>query len=251
MSILQIRVRYNKDNAMSLFIDRVHRLPRIWSNRELQKFAHLFHGDIVNVSAWKDIDKEGGRYRDYFVNASSYTMTNFKAEARGFQGYQDEIFLDLEKELPRELNQRFDVVFNHTTLEHIYDVKTAFSNLCRLSKDCVILVLPFLQQYHTDYGDYWRFTPLAIKKMFEENGCELLYQRFNSDKMSSVYVISIASKYPDKWRDNFKWSFSCTEPKGRKTELDIGCRALPNMGYRCRRFLDRIYKSVKEKTRVL
>lgn len=213
---------------MSIFIDRVHRLPRVWSNRELEKYAHLFKGHIVNVSGWKDIDKEGRCYRDYFVNSSGYTITNYEAQARGYQGYQNEIFLDLEKDLPHELDQRFDVAFNHTTLEHIYHVQTAFANLCKLSNDIVIIVVPFLQQYHTDYGDYWRFTPLTIKKMFEENGLELIYLSFNSNRMSSVYIFAIASRHPENWRDQFQWSFSCKDPKGNGAEPYIGCHAVPN-----------------------
>lgn len=220
---------------MKMFIDRIHRLPRVWSNRELEKFAQLFNGDIVNVSGWKDIDKEGRHYKDYFVNASSYTITNFKSEARGLQGYSNEIFLDLEEDLPSNLHQRFDTAFNHTTLEHIYEVHKAFSNLCMLSKDIVIVVLPFLQQYHSTYGDYWRFTPLAIKKMFEDNGFALVYQSFNSHKRSSVYTFTIASRQPEKWKDRFEWSFSYIDPEGSGSEPYIGCRAIPNWGHKFRR----------------
>ncbi|MHB8536360.1 MAG: hypothetical protein ACYDBW_13085 [Sulfuricaulis sp.] len=224
---------------MKLFVDRIHRLPRIWSNRELEKFAHVFGGDIVNVSGWQDIDKEGRHYKDYFINAKSYTITNFKSEARGFQGYDNEIFLDLELDLPANLHRRFDLVFNHTTLEHIYSVHKAFSNLCDLSRDTVILILPFLQQYHSTYGDYWRFTPLAIKKMFEDKGFTLLYQSFNSHKRSSVYTFTIASRTPEKWRDRFEWSFSCVDTKGGGSEPYIGCRAIPNWGNRLRRLFKR------------
>lgn len=221
---------------MNLFIDRVHRLPRVWSNRELEKCAHLFRGHVVNASGWKDIDKEGRCYRDYFVNADSYSITNYKSEARGLQGYQNEIFLDLERELPQELQEKFDVVFNHTTLEHIYMAHKALENLCRMSRDVVILVLPFLQQYHTEYGDYWRFSPLAIKRMFEENGFELVYQSFNSNRMSSVYTFTIASKHPDRWKGFFDWSFSCIDPKGKGSEPYIGYHAIPNYWHKFRRF---------------
>ncbi|PVV17363.1 MAG: hypothetical protein B6D74_18335, partial [gamma proteobacterium symbiont of Ctena orbiculata] len=89
---------------MAIFIDRVHRLPRLWSNRELSKYANLFKGSVVNVSGWMDIDKEGRHYRDYFINASEYQITNYKEEARGFQGMENEIFLDLESELPEAMN---------------------------------------------------------------------------------------------------------------------------------------------------
>jgi hypothetical protein len=225
---------------MNLFVDRIHRLPRIWSNRELAKFAHLFRGDVVNVSGWKDIDKEGRRYRDYFVNAESYTITNFKAEARGLQGFSNERFLDLEQALPPELVRRFDVAFNHTTLEHVYAVQTAFANLCALSRDVVIVVLPFLQQQHGDYGDYWRFTPLAIKRLFEDHGLTLLYQSFNGHRRSSVYTFTIASRNPERWKGHFEWSFSVVDPHGRGPEPYIGCRAIPNWGYKLRRFVGRL-----------
>ncbi len=184
-----------------LFVDKKYRLPRIWSNNELKKFANLFDGDIVNVSAWKDEDKEGKKYKDYFINAKSYSITNYKKEARGFQGTEGEIFLNLEESLPNNLINKFDVVFNHTVLEHVYDFKKSFKNLCSMSRDIVIIIVPFLQEMHSDYGDYWRFTPLAIKSMFEENDMEVIYSSFNEHKKSSIYLFFIASKRSEKWGD--------------------------------------------------
>ncbi|MCV0371472.1 hypothetical protein [Filomicrobium sp.] len=187
--------------------DKIHRVPRLWSNRELRKFAPIFKGmSIVNVSAWRDEDKEGGTYRNYFSGASEYSVTNFDADKRGFQGGDGEIFLNLEKSLPSELQSRFDVVFNHTTLEHVYEFRTAFRNLCDMSKDVVIVVVPFLQQMHADYGDYWRFTPQALHRMFEDEGFEVAHLSFNNDFQSSVYVFCIATKNPDQWRSHFSFS---------------------------------------------
>ncbi|HRK82282.1 MAG TPA: hypothetical protein PLZ12_12640 [Saprospiraceae bacterium] len=180
-------------------IDRKFRLPRIWSNLELKKFAHLFGGEVVNVSAWKDSDKEGRQYKDYFINAISYSLTNYNADARGFQGIENEIFLDLTAELPTSLHKSFDVAFNHTTLEHIFEVNTAFDNICKISRDIVIIVVPFLQEMHGEYGDYWRFTPSAIIKMFERNKMEVLHLSFNKHPESSVYIFAIASHLPEKW----------------------------------------------------
>lgn len=199
---------------MGIFTDRIFRLPRIWSNQELAKFAHLFHGDVANVSAWKDYDKNGRYYREYFSQAQSYTTTNYKAEVRGFQGEEGEIFLDLEAPLPAELRQRFDVVFNHTVLEHVYDVQSAFKNLCDMTKDIVILCVPFLQEMHTDYGDYWRFTPLALRRMFEERGLTLLYLNFNKHWNASVYVFVIASKQPERWQQQFTEQISEKDSAG-------------------------------------
>ena len=58
-------------------ITRSFRLPRIWSNDHLRRIAPLFEGEAVNVSAWDDMDKQGGDYRSYFSRASAYSITNF------------------------------------------------------------------------------------------------------------------------------------------------------------------------------
>ncbi len=49
-----------------------------------------------------------------------------------------------------------------------------FKNLCLMTKDILVLVVPFLQQMHGHYGDYWRFTPLTIKRMFEDMKMSLI-----------------------------------------------------------------------------
>lgn len=208
-------------------VDRKFRLPRIWSNRELKKFAHLFSGDVANVSGWQDQDKEGKSYKEYFSNAQSYTITNYKTEARGFQGSEGEIFLDLEKDLPQELVGKFDVVFNHTVLEHIFEVEQAFKNLCLMSKDAVILVVPFMQQMHTDYGDYWRFTPLAIEKLFQKNGFHLHYSSFNGQPKTSVYLFALGVKDKTKWLSKIPSQNGYSDPVDPLDGFEpfVGCHA--------------------------
>ena len=182
---------------------RISRLARRWSNTELARFAGWFPGDIVNVSGWRDEDKSGAHYADYFTQKASYTLTNYKHEARGVQGGANEVFLDLEAPLDRALAGRFDVVFNHTVLEHVYAFQTAFTHLCEMSRDLVIIVVPWLQPYHGDYGDYWRFSPLAVQKMYEANALAPLYLSFNEDAFASVYVFAIGSRHPERWRARF------------------------------------------------
>ncbi len=182
-------------------IDRKFRIPRIWSNKELAKFAELFYGRVVNVSGWRDQDKQGRTYRDYFSNAAEYILTNYKSEARGYQGNLDnEIFLDLSLPIDAALYDQFDVVFTHTVLEHIFEVDVAFENLCRMTRDIVILVVPFLQEQHGSYGDYWRFSPQAVDRLFEKNGLKTLYINCNDYRNASIYVFAIGGKIPEKWK---------------------------------------------------
>jgi hypothetical protein len=201
----------------------VFRKPRLWSNQELQKIAPLFSGSVINISAGKDLDKsvnqplryfftnnfdEGNPYYSYFVNASNYTITNYPNDKtiKINKNKIQEIDLDLEEDLPTELVEKYDVVFNHTSLEHIFDVFKAFSNLCKISKDTVIIVVPFVQQVH-DYGrgykDYWRFTPFALDKLFEINGFTVLHRASSRLWQSSIYYLYVASKNPEKWKNHF------------------------------------------------
>ena len=186
-------------------IDRKVRLPRLWSNNELGKIASLFRGDVVNVSAWKDSDKDGKNYEEYFVNAKNYWITNHQTREKGFDPkLKNQISLDLELPLPKNLKGRFDVVFNHTTLEHVFECKTAFSNLCQMTSDVVILVVPFIQHQHAAYGDYWRFTPDCINELFSKNDMKLVYISFNDGPNQAVYIFAIGTKEPKKWKKHLK-----------------------------------------------
>lgn len=177
---------------MRLLPEPMFRVPRIWSNNELKKFSHQFVGSVVNVSAWEDSDKQGGKYKDYFSSAFSYDITNHTG-TRGLIG--NEITIDLEKELPKQYVRKWNVVFNHTTLEHVYDFKKAFDNLCKMSNQTVIIVVPWYQEYHTtdSYGDYWRFSEEVMQKMFNEKGFRVVYSSVGGSKVAQ-YVFIIAQK---------------------------------------------------------
>jgi hypothetical protein len=178
---------------------RRFRLPRTWSNGVLRKIAPLFDGDVINVSGWRDDDKEGGKYRTYFTQARSYAITNYG----GFRGgvSEGEISLNLEADLPAELHRCADVIFNHTTLEHVFDVFKAVANLCTMSRDIVIVVVPAMQEEHTSesYGDYWRFMSGGLRQLFAANGFTPIYLVSSPHRHSAVYHLCVASRDPGRW----------------------------------------------------
>ncbi|HEY3347433.1 MAG TPA: hypothetical protein VGK71_07405 [Nitrospirota bacterium] len=180
--------------------------PRHWSNDQLRQVCDMFSGDVINVSGWKDEDREGKKYRDYFSRKSSYTVTNWGNGERG--GLEEgDVQLDLEGALPEDLVGKFDVVFNHTTLEHIYDIRTAFRNICSLSRDAVVLVIPFAQavHYNGSFKDYWRPTPFAVQRLFGENGFILVGVSSNDRQpFGATYAMYIAVKDPGKYADKLR-----------------------------------------------
>jgi hypothetical protein len=185
-----------------LLTDRRFRLARIWSNEELARIAPLFEGEVVNVSAWQDSDKVSRRYRDYFNRAASYATTNY-AGFRGYAGREGEFELDLTGELPEGLRARFDVVFNHTTLEHVFEVRRAFANLCAMSRDVVIVVVPFAQVQHESesWKDFWRFTPTCLRELYRENGLRVVYEAANSPRNAAIYLLFVGARRAEKWRE--------------------------------------------------
>jgi hypothetical protein len=194
-------------NKLFSQIEPKFRVPRVFSNDELKKFAHIFGGKIVNVSGWTDEDKQGGYYKDYFSKKSEYWITNYKEDEKGMVGQDNEIFLDLEQDLDESLIGKFDVAFNHTVLEHVYDCHKAFKNICLLSKDIVIVVVPYIQQVHgSGYLDYWRFTPHAMKRMYEDNGVTLRYCSANGADKASIYLVCIGYK-DKKWDEKIPARF--------------------------------------------
>ncbi|MDC0376028.1 class I SAM-dependent methyltransferase, partial [Pelagibacteraceae bacterium] len=189
-------------------------------NKILKKYSYLFKGDIINVSASSDSDKNcsfvnyyfgnydaGARYKDYFKNAASYTISNYPNDTTNIKlDKTNMIFLDLEEKLPNNLINKFDVVYSHTVFEHIFDIFKAFENLCMLSKDIVIFVVPQFQRihdYHRGYKDYWRFTPFAVDELFKRNNLTVLYRETTTGFSESMYLFYIASKNPDKWKKYF------------------------------------------------
>ena len=223
-----------------MLVDKKFRKARNWSNDQLKLFAPMFEGDVVNVSGWQDRDKQGATYESYFKNCNDYWITNYKSDARGFQGnLKNEYYLDLEKN-SSEIDRKFDCVFNHTVLEHVFEIQKAFQNLCSLSNDIVILVVPFLQEQHADYGDYWRFTPMAIKRLFEKNNMRLLYLNYNDEHSASIYLFAIASKKPDDWEII---SGTVGNKVGHIDEIRVGTKIIKNgIGYRVFYRLKRLLK---------
>lgn len=181
--------------------------PRIFSNTMLRKYGSAVGGAVINVSGWDDQDRQGGRYQDYFPNKTSYTISNAPTEGKGFGSVQDrsvqEIELNLLNPLPEYLHHAFDVVFNHTTLEHVFEPHIAMKNLCAMSRDTVILVVPVLQQIHhsPSYGDYWRPTTMAVAKLFLENGFEPLVIACNDQPFAPIYCFALAVRTPTKHAD--------------------------------------------------
>lgn len=167
--------------------------PRSWSNVQLRRFADELDevSSCCNVSGWRDSDKEGRFYRDYFPNVESYFVTNFPGDSDKGVGTFDEIELDLLENLPPEFESRFDLTLSHTVLEHVRRPDVAFANICLMSRKYVITVVPFVQGFHFspgNFGDFYRFSPMLMRSMYEENGFRVIDEAYGPPFGGTVYL---------------------------------------------------------------
>jgi hypothetical protein len=182
--------------------------PRAFTNRILRKYLRYFSGDIINVSGWQDADKQGGYYRDYYDSRRRYVISNIDGEC-GMPSYVpdgvESMYVNLDYPLSPQLRLRFDVVFSHTVLEHVFNVRQALQNLADLSRDVVVTVVPFSQQVHhtTSFSDYIRLTPFFLKKFFEERGFSVLLCAVNDQPFTPIYILFIVTRYPEKYKHLF------------------------------------------------
>lgn len=179
---------------------------RQWSNDQMRLVAPRLRGcrSIVNVSGWRDADKEGGFYREYFPWATRYELTNHPKDLKKGVETGAGIPLDLDEGMPDGLAGTFDLAINHTVLEHVRHPWRAFASICSLASRAVLTVVPFKQALHFEpgnFGDYHRFTPLAMRDLHTANGMTVVYEAC-SRPGNSVYLFYIGVRRPEEFAES-------------------------------------------------
>ncbi len=183
---------------------------RSFSNKMLGAYSAIFKGSVINVSGWDDRDGFGSVYRSYFKECKNYTISNAPVKHKGVGSLKNdainEIEIDLNYPIISELSKKYDIVFNHTTLEHVFNTQIAFKNLCDMSREVVIIVAPVIQQLHNaeECGDYNRLTTMGIAKNFKINGFDPVVIKTNDQPFAPVYCFAIAVKSGSVYKSKIK-----------------------------------------------
>jgi hypothetical protein len=173
--------------------------PRIWSNMQLERFLSIndAYGKVLNASGWRDQDKEGSTYRNYFATCTEYVVSNHPGDSiRGVSSDAD-LSIDLLEKPSEKLYRHFDCILNHTVLEHVRYPEQAIANLCDMTAKDLIIVVPFIQHLHFQpgqYGDYFRFTPMGLREMLAENSFETIYEDVGPPGNSTQYIFSVSRR---------------------------------------------------------
>jgi hypothetical protein len=170
---------------------------RTYSNVCLKRILALLNvKSVLNVSGWDDGDKEGGRYSDYFSQkVNKYEVSHFEDDYLRSDTDLSKIVINLE-DVDYQAVKKFELVFSHTVLEHVFDQQNAFRIMCSLAEKYVVGVVPMINVLHWEktYDDYWRFTPHGIRKLFENNEFKLVHLEIGPTLSISQYIIFVGAR---------------------------------------------------------
>lgn len=102
--------------------------------------------------------------------------------------------LDVEKKFPVG-DAEFDFILAFNLFEHVYSYQTAPSEIFRALKPggSFVLCVPFLNEYHADPHDYFRFTAPALRRIWEEPGLKCTRMSAMGEGLLTFAVTKTAS----------------------------------------------------------
>ena len=88
-------------------------------------------------------------------------------------------------------NNTFDSVLCTQVLEHVYDHHLMMKEIHRVLKPGgnIILTVPFAWELHEEPHDFFRFTPHALRTLFEEAGLVVDFIKPNGGKWAAIYQL--------------------------------------------------------------
>lgn len=154
----------------------------LWMMRELSKgltlYRALFHRELAGLRLHGRVLDLGGKSAD--ASYYSYIQRDPGCEivSTDLDPKPGVLALDVQQPFPVE-DESFDFVLAFNLFEHVYDFRTAPSEIRRVLKPGGVFVLcvPFLHEYHADPHDYYRFTAPALQRIWEQPGVKCTQMR--------------------------------------------------------------------------
>lgn len=149
--------------------------PNMGSSKSRSSIGRKFIDDIIR----RNIDQINGdileigrnKYKHLILseNINSYACLDI-------ENYSDiDIIADIQ-DMPQIADNQFDTIICTQVLEHVPNPFLAVSELHRILKPGgkIIVTVPFLNNYHMEPHDYWRFTEYGLSNLFKEfSSCEV------------------------------------------------------------------------------
>ncbi|MDO8594555.1 MAG: methyltransferase domain-containing protein [bacterium] len=135
-------------------------LYRILMNKECER--HTLSGLTVDVGGGAGTPS----YLRFFKRTVGTTVESVDQAALGDKR------IDLEKDKLPYNDASADVVLGLNVLEHVFNYGFLLSEMRRIIRPqgSLIIVVPFLINYHPDPSDFWRYTKESLNKLLVSSG---------------------------------------------------------------------------------
>lgn len=133
----------------------------------LCKYSFMFKGKIYDLGCGET------PYRTFLLSfANKYIGVDW---GNSLHNLNADIIADLNKPLPIE-SEVADTIFSISVIEHLYNPQMMLNEAFRILKPGgnIILQVPWQWGIHEAPYDYFRFSPYALKFMFEQAGFSIL-----------------------------------------------------------------------------
>jgi len=90
-----------------------------------------------------------------------------------FDNEQPSIIHDLNHQIPPDLNLRFDVIYDGGTLEHVFDIASAFRNIHSMVKPGGVVIHASPTNNLVDHG-FWQLCPTAFVDTYSANNYTII-----------------------------------------------------------------------------
>lgn len=151
------------------FIINEYYLIRNGLNKEIIKKAPEFKGKLIDFGCGTK------PYKDYFTNVSEYIGVDLKIDGWEHRQKTVDFFYD-GKTIPFGDNH-FDGMLCTEVLEHVFNIDELLSEFQRVLKPgaTALITTPFMWEEHEVPYDFARYTPFALRHLYEKHGFEVLY----------------------------------------------------------------------------
>lgn len=143
---------------------------------------------VVKLSRKPELAKSSLISDDFLFSTLGFDFIR-SSDASDYEGA--DLIVDLNSnEIPEELNEKFDVIFDGGTFEHVFHIPNAFNNIFKMLKPGGRIIHIAPSSNHIDHG-FYMFSPTLFWDYYNANKFDI--------NTAQVFRYDVSNIYGGKW----------------------------------------------------